>query len=63
MQHHLLGLGRVDAKDYDKLEVIEYEVQEKETESIGLKLTSKGIKGTGVTKYKGTVYALLNRGY
>ena len=60
-QYHFHGLHNV--KNFNTLEVIEYEVINKEVNSINLKLTSNGLKGNGVTKYKGTIYALLNRGY
>ena len=55
------GLSGVNAKDYGKLEVIDYEVFEKPFESIDMKLTNKGLIGKGKTQYKGYVYALLSK--
>ena len=62
-QRLLIGLGKVNPKDYDSLAVLDYEADEKEQTAIGYTLTTDGLKGNGVTKYKGTVYALLDRGY
>lgn len=55
------GLSGVNVKDYGKLEVIDFEVIEKPFDSIGMAITTKGLVGKGITKYKGYVYALLNK--
>ncbi len=55
------GLSGINAKDYGKLEVIDFEVIEKPFESINMTLTTKGLVGKGKTKYKGYVYALLDK--
>ena len=55
------GLSGVNVKDHDKLEVIDFKVIEKPFDSIGMAITTKGLIGTGVTKYKGSIYVLLNK--
>lgn len=55
------GLSGVNAKDYDKLKVLDFEIIEKPSKAINLSLTSKGLVGKGVTKYKGMIYILLDK--